>query len=129
MSDKKELKEYTAEEVAKHSKETDIWLIIDGLVYDVTKFLPEHPGGEEVIIEHAGMEASEAFEDIGHSTDARNMLKDYLVGKLKGAPLKKTKGSSSSGSSGKPPAGGSFFNVLVPVFIAAAIYFYVSYVK
>lgn len=36
-------------------------------------FLPhdQHPGGEEVLIEQAGREATEAFEDVGHSSDAR----------------------------------------------------------
>lgn len=31
----------------------------------------QHPGGEEVLIEQAGRDATEAFEDVGHSTDAR----------------------------------------------------------
>ena len=34
------------DEVAKHSKEDDCWCIIGGEIYDVTKFLPDHPGGK-----------------------------------------------------------------------------------
>ena len=30
-----------------------------------------------------GADATEAFEDVGHSEDARIMLKDYLIGDLK----------------------------------------------
>ena len=34
------------------------------------------------MIENAGDDATEAFEDVGHSSDAREMLKDYLIGEL-----------------------------------------------
>jgi cytochrome b involved in lipid metabolism len=37
---KKELKEYTMEEVAKHDKNDDAWVVVDGKVLDVTEFLP-----------------------------------------------------------------------------------------
>jgi cytochrome b involved in lipid metabolism len=42
----------------------------------------QHPGGCEVLIEQAGKDATENFEDIGHSTDARNMTKQYMIGEL-----------------------------------------------
>jgi cytochrome b involved in lipid metabolism len=42
----------------------------------------QHPGGEEILIENAGDDATEAFEDVGHSSDAREMMKDYLIGEL-----------------------------------------------
>ena len=32
------------EEVLKHNKREDCWVIIHGKAYDVTDFLPEHPG-------------------------------------------------------------------------------------
>ena len=42
----------------------------------------QHPGGEEVLLEQAGKEASEAFEDVGHSTDARELMNKYNIGEL-----------------------------------------------
>lgn len=42
----------------------------------------QHPGGCEVLLEKAGEDRTEAFEDIGHSTDARQLKEDYLVGEL-----------------------------------------------
>ncbi len=45
-------------------------------------FLFQHPGGEEILFENAGREATEAFEDVGHSTDAREMMKDYYIGEI-----------------------------------------------
>ncbi|XP_054469174.1 cytochrome b5 isoform X2 [Anoplopoma fimbria] len=73
---------YTLEEIRVHNMSTDTWLIIKDKVYDITGFLEEHPGGEEVLIEQAGSDATESFEDVGHSTDAREMLQQYYVGEL-----------------------------------------------
>ncbi len=48
----------------------------------------QHPGGEEILIENAGDDSTEAFEDVGHSSDAREMMKDYLIGELAEVGLK-----------------------------------------
>jgi L-lactate dehydrogenase (cytochrome) len=42
----------------------DIWVIIHGKVYDLTQFLPEHPGGQKIIMKYAGKDATSAFEPI-----------------------------------------------------------------
>ncbi|XP_053555455.1 uncharacterized protein LOC128646058 isoform X1 [Bombina bombina] len=82
---------YTLEEVKKHNASKDIWLVIHGRVYDITSFVEEHPGGEEVLFEQAGYDATESFEDVGHSIDAREMLKQYYIGDLHPDDCKKTK--------------------------------------
>ncbi|XP_003417099.1 cytochrome b5 type B [Loxodonta africana] len=79
---------YRLEEVAKRNSSKEIWLVIHGRVYDVTRFLDEHPGGEEVLLEQAGVDASESFEDVGHSFDAREMLKQYYIGDVHPSDLK-----------------------------------------
>ncbi|KAM4614501.1 cytochrome b5 type B [Discoglossus pictus] len=73
---------YTLEEVKKRNSAKEIWLVIHGRVYDITSFVEEHPGGEEVLFEQAGYDATESFEDVGHSVDAREMLKQYYIGDL-----------------------------------------------
>lgn len=50
----------------------------------MTSFLEEHPGGEEVLLELAGKDASKAFADIGHSKAAQTLLLKYQVGVLEG---------------------------------------------
>ena len=40
----------------------------------------KHPGGEEVLKEQHGLDASNAFEDVGHSSDAREQMKQYQIG-------------------------------------------------
>lgn len=53
-------------------------------VYDVTKYLEDHPGGAEVLAEAAGTDATEAFENAGHSEDAFEIMADFQVGTLNG---------------------------------------------
>ncbi|XP_015923335.1 cytochrome b5 [Parasteatoda tepidariorum] len=78
----KEIKKYSLEEIADHHDKKSTWILIHGNVYDVTNFLEEHPGGEEVLLDQGGKHATEAFEDIGHSTDARELMKQYKIGEL-----------------------------------------------
>lgn len=73
---------YTREEVAKHTESNDLWLIISNKVYDLTSFLDKHPGGEEVLLGQGGKDGTEVFEDIGHSSDARQMMESYKVGEV-----------------------------------------------
>merc|ERR1719373_429332 len=55
---------YTLEEVAKHTTKSDCWVVVNGEVLDVTKFLGEHPGGALAIVTFAGKDASEEFNMI-----------------------------------------------------------------
>nr|CAD7433453.1 unnamed protein product [Timema monikensis] len=48
----------------------------------VCSYVEQHPGGEEVLLEQAGKDATEAFEDVGHSSDARGLMGKYKVGEL-----------------------------------------------
>ncbi|KAJ8796516.1 hypothetical protein J1605_002113 [Eschrichtius robustus] len=66
----KATKYYTLEEIQKHNHSKSIWLILHYKVYNLSKFLEEHPAGGEVLREQAGGDATENFEDVGHSTHA-----------------------------------------------------------
>ncbi|EDO40543.1 predicted protein [Nematostella vectensis] len=83
MADNEDKKLYTFDEVKNHNKAGGCWLVIHNKVFDVTKFLDEHPGGEEVLLEQAGGDASESFEDVGHSSDARELMNEYCIGELR----------------------------------------------
>lgn len=76
------VKYYRLSEIEGQNTFKSTWIIINNNVYDVTTFLEEHPGGEEVLREQAGGDATESFEDVGHSSDAREMAKDMLIGEL-----------------------------------------------
>lgn len=70
----------SAEELAKHTTRNDLWIVVNGKVYDVSKFVDEHPGGEEVLIDVGGKDATREFEDVGHSEDAVDILNNLYVG-------------------------------------------------
>jgi alkylation response protein AidB-like acyl-CoA dehydrogenase len=59
----RELKKLSYEEVAKHNKPNDLWIIVDAKVYDVTRFQGLHPGGASVFLDEdiAGQDATDAF--------------------------------------------------------------------
>ncbi|EFX03414.1 cytochrome b5 [Grosmannia clavigera kw1407] len=79
-------KELTYQDVAEHNTKNDLYMVIHSKVYNVTKFVDEHPGGEEVLLDVGGQDATEAFEDVGHSDEARETLAQLLVGPLKRQP-------------------------------------------
>jgi cytochrome b involved in lipid metabolism len=45
---------YSRSQVQAHKSRNDVWIIVHGKVYDVTLFLSEHPGGEDILLEYAG---------------------------------------------------------------------------
>ncbi|KAJ1439206.1 Riboflavin synthase-like beta-barrel [Sesbania bispinosa] len=63
----------------KHSNPDSAWIIVHGHVYDCTRFLKDHPGGEHP--HQRGTDCTEEFEAI-HSDKAKKMLEDYRIGEL-----------------------------------------------
>ncbi|KAH8654945.1 cytochrome b5 reductase-like protein [Tricladium varicosporioides] len=79
-----EAKQVPLSEVQKHQSKEDLWIIIHHNVYNVTKYLEDHPGGADSLLEVAGQNATVAFEDVGHSEDARETMAQFLVGRVEG---------------------------------------------
>lgn len=52
---------YSMAEVAQHNRADDCWIVIDDVVYDVSKFIKIHPGGYQVLKKKIGQEVSELF--------------------------------------------------------------------
>jgi hypothetical protein len=77
---------YSEKDVAAHSRPSDCWIIVRGVVYDVTSFLESHPGGPLLILSVAGGDATQAFAAPGHSTRAVEQLLSMRVGVLAGGP-------------------------------------------
>lgn len=60
-------KQFTREEIEKHNKDDDCWIVINGKVYDATSVLDWHPGGKAPIMAHAGnvhADTTDEFESI-----------------------------------------------------------------
>ncbi|OBZ70508.1 Cytochrome b5 [Grifola frondosa] len=90
----------TYAQLKANSTKNSLYILLHEKVYDVTKFIDEHPGGDEVILAESARDATEAFEDVGHSDEARALLADLYIGDFEKTDELKTKGSvQSSGSS------------------------------
>ncbi len=70
------------EEVAKHNKEEDAWIIIDNTVYDVTGYVEIHPGGD-TILNNVGGDSTEGFHGEQHPATALDVLQNYYIGDIK----------------------------------------------
>ncbi|RWS22423.1 cytochrome b5-like protein [Leptotrombidium deliense] len=76
------LKQYTLKEVSEHCWRNDCWIILFDRVYDVTKFISDHPGGEYIIEENAGRDATLQFRGSRHGKEAFDMLEQLCIGIL-----------------------------------------------
>ncbi len=74
---------YTMDEIKTHNSSTDCWLVINNNVYNVTSFIPKHPGGKD-ILKGCGKDATSLFngEDEHQEKNASSYLPDYLIGTL-----------------------------------------------
>ncbi|KAL9320505.1 hypothetical protein ACSQ67_012344 [Phaseolus vulgaris] len=57
------------------------------MVYDITPFLDDHPGGDEVLLTATAKDATIDFEDVGHSDSAIEMMEKYFIGKFETSTL------------------------------------------
>jgi len=77
------VKEFSMEEVSKHNKEKDLWLVVNDQVLDVTKFLPDHPGGKMAIMSFAGRDATEEFNMVHEAGVIEKYTPESVIGKIK----------------------------------------------
>ena len=78
---KKKEKCISLEEVKKHNNPKDAWIAIHGKVYNITKWIPKHPGGN-IILNGIGKNATRMFDAIGHPSYTKKILKKYYIGEL-----------------------------------------------
>ncbi|KAF8338845.1 cytochrome b5 [Cantharellus anzutake] len=118
------IKTINLETLKQNSQRDSLYVLISGKVYDATKFLDEHPGGDEVILSEAGKDATEAFEDVGHSDEARDLLKTLYIGDFDGPSIKS---SYIHRGEGGDTSGGSPVFYLFPLALFGAILAYRYY--
>ena len=100
---KREMKEYTMEEVSKHTTKADCWVVLHGEVYNVSEFLEDHPGGAASIMAYAGKDASKQF-DMLHSPDIITKYgDDYRIGTVKGAASKRVPAAATAAATAAAP--------------------------
>merc|ERR1719163_2118745 len=90
------------EEVAKHTTKTDCWVVVAGEVLNVTKFLPDHPGGELAILTFAGKDATAEFNMIHPPDVIGKYAPDAVIGKV-GASAPAAAPAAPAASGGAAP--------------------------
>ncbi|CAN8073270.1 unnamed protein product [Agarophyton chilense] len=129
-------KAYPMVEVARHTSSSSCWMVIDSKVYDVTSFLLEHPGGDDILLDSSGRDATREFEDVGHSSDARAQLAELLIGDLrdptpeeieKAEQEKREKGENHEAQKGGVVA--ALGKWLLPLFLVGVAYILRNYGK
>lgn len=74
--------QFTMADVAKHNKHDDCWIILDGYAYDMTRFVDRHPGGVGPVLNMAGKDASDVFDNYHAARVYEHMLTQYFVGEV-----------------------------------------------
>lgn len=71
-----------------HREGTQMWIAVHGSVYDVTEFVPMHPGGTLIIKSNAGVDCSQTFDSLAHTNnpEVSSLLTKYFIGHLTPKP-------------------------------------------
>lgn len=77
-----QLKRITLQELSQHDKSEDCWIAIQGKVYDITRYIPYHPGGKIQIERGKGKDATELFFQAHPWVNADSILKKCWIGYL-----------------------------------------------
>lgn len=81
-------KGYTMEEVVKHNRKDDCWVVVKGIVMDLTNFMEDHPGGANAIMNFAGRDATEEFEMLHDDEVIPKYAPATVIGRIKGTDPK-----------------------------------------
>ncbi|KAF9434769.1 hypothetical protein BGZ76_007430 [Entomortierella beljakovae] len=73
---------YTLSEIKTHNKADDAWTVLNGNVYNITPYLPFHPGGEKEVLRCAGRDGTRLFNLTHKWVNYEYMLKECQVGYL-----------------------------------------------
>ncbi|KAJ5355536.1 acyl-CoA dehydrogenase [Penicillium cataractarum] len=73
---------YSRDEVAQHTQDGDVWVIIERDVYDLSQFLQDHPGGSKILLGVAGQDATKKFKKYHRMGILSKYNERLLIGRL-----------------------------------------------
>lgn len=76
------LRRISSKELAQHKSQFDCWTVYNGRVYDISNYLPYHPGGEEKLLLGAGRDCTHMFNKYHAWVNVEPILGKYCVGIL-----------------------------------------------
>lgn len=71
----------SVESMVTHNDAMDCWMELHGNIYDLTAFIPRHPGGPDYVTSHCGTNATEAW-DMEHSISLLGLVSSYNLGRV-----------------------------------------------
>ncbi|ONK68976.1 uncharacterized protein A4U43_C05F17990 [Asparagus officinalis] len=88
----------TSSELSQHNTASDLWICVQGKVYDVTHWLKSHPGGDLPLLNLAGQDATDAFVAYHPGSAVSEVSTDYrrLVNEFARLGLFDRKGHSAA---------------------------------
>lgn len=97
---------YTASQVRQHRGRSDCWVVVDGVVYNLTSWIAQHPGGQRSILRLCGRDGTALFTRIhGSSAAAATALAPLKIGTVvvasSGRPARPTQGDDDSNEVGE----------------------------
>ncbi|XP_065057576.1 cytochrome b5 reductase 4-like [Rhopilema esculentum] len=85
------IKEVTMEELKKHNKVDDCWMLLRGKVYNVTAYMEFHPGGIPELMRAAGQDGTEFFDEVHKWVNIESMLSKCFIGPIEDNAASKKK--------------------------------------
>lgn len=76
------LQHVSVTELAAHNTKYDCWTAYRGKVYNISNYLPYHPGGEAFLLKGAGKDCTELFDKYHAWVNIESMLGKCLIGNL-----------------------------------------------
>lgn len=78
------VKTYSLSDIAMHPDINSCWSAVNGKVYDLTSFIPKHPGGPKRILAICGKDGSSSFAN-QHEGEPKpaQLLASFYIGELK----------------------------------------------
>lgn len=81
------IRTYSLADVARHHQADDCWLAIEGKIYDITSYLPDHPSAPDILTVWCGKESTLAWQNKtrgrSHSPYAQQLLGNYQIGEVR----------------------------------------------
>ncbi|KRX00823.1 Cytochrome b5-like heme/steroid binding domain [Pseudocohnilembus persalinus] len=75
-------KTFSKSEVSTHNKDGDLWVILFNRVYDLSKFANLHPAGRNVLLDYAGQDCTQLFEQFHSETIIHKYHQKLCIGKV-----------------------------------------------
>ncbi|XP_010544869.1 PREDICTED: cytochrome B5 [Tarenaya hassleriana] len=121
-------------ELAKHKCRNNCWILIHDKVYDVSSFMDEHPGGDNLLLSVTGKDGSDDFDEVSHSDEAKAMMKKFFIGEVDKSTVPSTKKyvppwKEGQATAVKPSGSNKMLQFLVPLLILGLALVFRFYTK